>query len=259
MAKQSGLGDLLFVDGVDLSGDIGAVQTIGQPSGVLDVTAINASGHERLLGLFDGLLKFSAFFNDETSPAAAHATLKAKSSGANRIASYFHGSAIGNMAASIVGKQINYDWQRGADGSLVADIEVQANGSGLEMGGSGATAVAKDGQLTAGKRTDTGATNGASLDSGIAGGTAKGLAATLHVFSFTGTSITVKIQSSSDDGGGDPYADVTGGAFAAASAVGAQRIVTSLTLAVERYLRVVSTGTFNPCTFAVCHTRYPYA
>ena len=83
-------------------------------------------------------------------------------------------------------------------------------------------------QLTAGKRTDTTATNGASWDSAIVGGTALGLVAYLHVFAFTGTSVTVAIQESSDDAVGDPYAAVVGGAFAAASAVGAQRIQTAV-------------------------------
>lgn len=245
MAKESGLGDLLFVDGVDLSGDVGAVQRMAAPSGGLDVTALNKSAHERIYGLFDGEIAFNAFFNDAADQE--HVTLKAKGSGANRIICYFHGSGIGEMAAGLVAKQMNYDPTRAADGMLTIDAQTLGNGYGLDYSE----------QLTAGKRTDTGATNGASLDGAAA--TARGLAAYLQIFSFTGTSITVTIQESSDDAVGDPYAAVVGGAFAAASAVGAQRIVTSLTLAVERYLRVVSSGTFNPCTFAVCATRYPVA
>lgn len=243
MAKEAGLGDFLFVDGVDLSGDVGAVQRIGAPSGPLDVTAISKSAHERIFGLFDGEIAFNAFFNDAASQE--HATLKAKGSGADRILSYFHGSGIGEMAAGLVAKQMNYDPTRAADGMLTIDAQTLGNGYGLDWCE----------QLTAGKRTDTAATNGSSWDNGAA--TALGLAIYLQVFSFTGTSITVAVQESSDDAVGDPFAAVTGGAFAAASAVGAQRIVTSLTLAVERYLRVVTTGTFNPCTFAVCASRYP--
>jgi len=243
MAKESGLGDLLFVDGVDLSGDVGAVQRIGAPSAPLDVTAINKSAHERLYGLFDGEIAFNAFFND--AAAQEHATLKAKGSGADRILSYFHGSGIGEMAAGLVAKQMNYDPTRSADGMLTIDAQTLGNGFGLDWGE----------QLTAGKRTDGGATNGASWDNGAA--TALGLAIYLQVFAFTGTSVTVAVQESSDNGVGDPFAAVTGGAFAAASAVGAQRIVTSLTLAVERYLRVVTTGTFTNAVFAVSASRYP--
>ena len=256
MAKTSGLGDLLFVDGYDLSGDVGAVQTMSAPSAALDVTAINKSAMERLHGLFDGMIEFNSFFNDAANQAFPR--LKAKPAG-NVIVSYFKDSAIGNMAANLVAKQNTFDWNRSPDGALIGSIQCQGNGFGLEYGGTGGTLVAKDGQLTAGKRTDTAATNGASLDSGIAGGTALGLAAVLHVFSFVGTSVTVTIQESSDDGAGDPYAAVVGGAFTAATGVTAQRIVTSLTLAVERYLRVVTSGTFSSAVFAVSHTRYPYA
>ncbi|WP_372352624.1 hypothetical protein [Streptomyces sp. KL116D] len=82
-----------------------------------------------------------------------------------------------------------------------------------------------------------------------------GLQAYLHVFAFTGTSVTVKLQESSDNGVGDPWADVTGGAFTAATAIGAQRIETARGLTVKRYLRAVSTGTFTSATFAVSVNR----
>jgi hypothetical protein len=88
-----------------------------------------------------------------------------------------------------------------------------------------------------------------------------GLVAFLHVFSVTGTSITVSIEESADDAATDAYAAVTGGAFTvvAAAAISGQRIETSLTQVVERYLRAVSAGTFNPATFAVVAKRYASA
>jgi hypothetical protein len=76
------------------------------------------------------------------------------------------------------------------------------------------------------------------------------LQAYLHVFSFAGTSVTVKLQESSDNGGGDAFADVTGGAFTAATGRTWQRIATG-TQNVKRYLRVVTTGTFSSAVFAV--------
>lgn len=244
MAKQGGLADQLFIAGVDLSGDVGSLSRIGTSSAPLDVTAINAAAHERILGLFDGEIAFDHFFNDATSQE--HLTLRAVDA-ADRIVCYFHGSAIGNVAAGLVAKQINYDLTRGADGSLSGPTQCLGNAKGLDFCD----------QLTAGKRTDTTATNGSSRDNGAA--STIGLAAYLQVFAFTGTSVTVALQESSDDAVGDPFAAVTGGAFTAASAVGAQRIVTSLTLAVERYLRVVTTGTFSNAVFAVCATRSPVA
>lgn len=248
MAKESGLGDQLFVVGYDISGDVGSVDRIGAPSGVLDVTPINASGHERIHSHIDGEITFQHFFND--ADAAEHEALKAKGSGGDRVVSYFHGSGIGEMAAAMLAKQVNYDFTRGADGSLEGPSQCLANAKGLDYCD----------QLTDGQRTDTEATDGDSLDGGAA--SSAGLAAYLHVFDFDGTDVTLKVQESSDDGATDAFANVTGGAFTQVTAAPtAERIVTSLSQAVEQYLRVVSStsGGFNSVTFAVCATRAPYA
>lgn len=255
MAKQSGMGDFLYVDGVDLSGDVGAVQTMRAPCNALDVTSISKSAYERIHGLFDGEISFNSFFNDAASQE--HLTLKAKGSGANRVVSYFHGAALGGMAAGLVAKQVNYDGARGADGSLVFTIQCLGNGFGLDHSGGGGTLAAADGQLTAGKVTHASATNGSGLDSGIVGGTAFGLAAYGQFFSLGSGTPTVKIQSSTDDGAGDPYADVSGATFGVVTAPTAARVVTSLTASIERWLRVVSTGTFTNLVLAVNVSRYP--
>jgi hypothetical protein len=212
---------------------------------LLDVTAIQSSGHERIYGLHDGGIDFAHFFNDADD--AEHEILKAKGAGADRAVCYFHGSMIGNMAAGLIGKQTNYDWTRGADGSLTGATSHQAAaGFGLEFCE----------QLTAGKRTDASAVSApSSLNGGAA--SALGLAAYIHVFSLGSGSPTVKIQQSSDDGGGDAFADVPGGSFGVVTAQTSARIVTSLSLAVEQYLRVVTTGTFTNLVFAVCATRTP--
>ena len=153
--------------------------------------------------------------------------------------SYFRGQTIGNAAASMNAKQVNYDPTRGQDGSLTISVSTVGTLYGLEWGN----------MITAGVRTDTTGTTGSAMDSGAAT-TNFGLQAYMHVFSFTGTSFTAPIQESSDNGA-DAYAAVVGGAFAAASAVGTQRIATATNLAVERYLRVVTTGTFTEASFAI--------
>lgn len=241
MAKQSGLGDNLYVDGVDLSGDVGAVQTIADRGSLLDTTAIDKSAFERIQGLADGEVSFNAFFNDAAS--AAHLTLRNPSSSDFHVM-YCRGTSLGSPGAGLIAKQVNYDPNRGADGSLIFTIQaLSSNGDGLRWGRLG----------TAGKRTDTTATNGSSINDLAA--TSFGLVAYLQVFSFTGTSVTVKIQESSDDGAGDAWADVTGGGFTAATGVTAERIATSTSLTVEQYLRVVTTGTFSNAVFAVLIAR----
>lgn len=241
MSKQSGLGDNLYVDGYDLSGDIGSLSRIAGGNTPLDVTAINKSAFERLGGLRDGGIDFVSYFND----AAGAATTRLKTlPTTDVIVTYARGTTLGNPGAALVAKQVNYDGTRGNDGSLTFATSAVANGYGLEWGR----------QMTAGVRQDTAATNGTSVDFGT-GSTTFGLQMYVHLFAFTGTSVTIKVQESSDDGAVDLFADVTGATTGALSAVGAVRVATANNLTVERYLRVVTTGTFSVADFSVVVVR----
>jgi hypothetical protein len=238
VAKTSGLGDRLFVGGRNLSGDIGSLSRIGGSIATQDVTGIDKSAFERIGLVRDGSLEYTAFFN----PAAgqAHPALSALPT-SDQILTYCRGATAGSPAACLVGKQINYDPTRAADGALTLTVQALANGYGLEWGR----------QATAGQRTDTEATDGAALDLG--GATAFGLQAWLHVFALTGDDITVTLEGSADeDGDPDAWAAITGGAFAeVTSAPAAQRIQTARDQAVERYIRVATSGAFTSVTFAV--------
>lgn len=241
MAKQTGLGDNLYVGGFDLSGDIGSLGRIGGGPSPLEVTGIDKSAFERIGGLRDGGMEFSAYFND--AAGQAHPRLSSLPT-SDVVLTYCRGTSLGSPAAGLVAKQIDYAGTRGNDGALTFAVQAQANGFGIEWGR----------QLTAGKRTDGSATNGSSVDLGSASPGAFGLQAYLQVFAFTGTSATIKIQESSDNGVGDAFADVVGGSFGAQSAVGASRIATAA-INVERYLRVVTTGTFSNVVFSVVAIR----
>lgn len=241
MAKQSGLGDNFYVDGYDLSGDIGAIDTIRGGPSTHNVTPINKHGFVRIGGLRDGGMEFTSFFNPSTDQA--HPVLSALPR-ADVVVSYFRGQTLGGVAACCIGKQINYDPERADDGALTFSVSAESNGYGVEWGK----------QATPGVRTDGSATDGASIDFGT-GSTSFGLQAWLQVFDFTGTSATVKLQGSSDNGAGDAWADVTGGGFTAATGRTSQRIQTARNQTVERYLRVVTTGTFSDVVFAVMVAR----
>lgn len=239
MAKQTGLGDRLFVAGYNLSGDITAIGNVGGGPAAMECTGIDKSAFERLGGKRDGRLEATSWFNPGPEADAAH-QVYSKLPTTDQVVTYCRGAALGSSAACLIGKQTNYDGSRGDDGAFSFAIATQASaGVPLEWGE----------LATAGIREDTEATNGDGIDGGAS--TTTGLVAYLHVFAFTGTSVTVKLQQSSDDGDSDTYADVTGGAFTAATAVTAERIVTAADQTVERYLRVVTTGTFSVANFAV--------
>lgn len=239
MAKQSGLGHLLFVSGYNLSGDICAVDEIGGGNEPLDVTAINKSAHERIGGVRDGRLNATSYFNPASNQSFdRYSNLPTT----DQIVTYCAGQSLGSPAASLVAKQFNFDGTRGEDGAFTFKIDSAANAYGLEWGE----------LLTAGIATFGGASAGSSLDYGASvGTTAFGLQAYLHVFAFTGTSATITIQSSTDDAVGDPFALVTGATFTTVTGVTAERIATATNASVERYLRVNAAGTFSLLWFSV--------
>jgi hypothetical protein len=234
MTKSSGLGDNFYVGGNDVSGDINSLGKISGTLATLTVTGIDKSAHERLGGHRDGAIDFVAYFN----PSGVHPVLSALPT-ADVQASYRRSTVLGAPAAEIVAKQVNYDGTRQADGSYTFACALQANGYGLEWGQ----------QLTAGLRTDTAATNGASIDTG--GSLSFGAQAYLQVTAFTGTDVTVKIQDSADN---SSFSDVTGLTFTQTTAApGTQRIATANTATIRRYLRAVTvtTGGVTSVTFAV--------
>lgn len=233
MAKQSGLGDNLYVAGYDLSGDINSAGRIGGGPAALDVTAINKSGMERIGGVRDGGIDFTAYFNP--SDNQSHDRLENLPTADVQL-HYCRGTTLGNPGAALISKQINYDGSRGDDGSFTFAVQALANSYGLEWGR----------QLTAGKRTDSTATNGASIDTTAAA--SFGAQAYLQVFAFTGTSVTVKVQDSADD---SSFADVTGLTFTAATGITTERLATANNATIRRYLRAVTTGTFSDAVFAV--------
>jgi hypothetical protein len=232
MAKQTGLGDHLLVDGYDLSGDIGSVGRIAGGPGALVVTGIDKSAFERLGGLRDGGIDFTAYFNP--SAGQAHPRLSSLPR-TDVLVTYAKGYGIGNAAASCIAKQIGYDGSRGNDGSFTMNVATQSNAYGLEWGQ----------QISAGLRSDTTATSPATGLDGTAS-SAFGAQFYLHLTTFTGTSVTIKIQDSADN---STFADLSGATFGALTAVGSARI--AVTGTVRRYLKVVTTGTFSAATFLV--------
>lgn len=239
MAKESGLGHALFVAGNDLSGDYTAIGNIGGGPAPLTVTGIDKSAFERIGGVREGRLEATSWWN----PALSHPVLSALPT-TDVHEMYCCGTTLGRPAANLVAKQVNYDGARGDDGAFTFSTSSQSNAYGLEWGV----------LLTAGKRTDTSATNGTGVDLTTVS-TAFGAQAYLQVFAFSGTDVTIKVQDSADNAS---FADVTGLTFTAVtSAPGTQRIATASGATIRRYLRAVTTtsGGFTSVTFAVSAIR----
>ena len=248
MAKQAGMGDNCYVDGFDVSGDIGSLPRVSGSMTTQDITNITQSANARLGLLRDGGIDYGGFWNPGPAADAMHLVHRTLPT-VDRTVTYVRGAALGAPSASLIGKQINYDGTRGADGSFTFSVNALGNGFGLEWGN----------LLTPGKLTQGAAGNGASVDLGaVPISWSFGWAVYLHVFAFTGTSVTVKVQDSADNAA---WLDLAGATFAAAAAPGSQRITAgpTSTATVRRYARLVSTGTFTNAVFGVNFVRYEAA
>jgi hypothetical protein len=227
VAKTSGLGDSFLIAGYNVGSDIQDVAVRGGPA-LLEVTDITQSAKSRLGGLRDGGIDVTSYHD----PAAgqSHAAFSSLPR-TDVIATYLRGQAIGNPAACCNAKQLNYDPTRAADGMLTFKVTTDASGFGLEWGE----------QLTAGVRTDTTATNGASQND--LAGTTFGAQAYLQAVALTGSTVTVTIQHAPDN-----TTWTTLVAFGAVtSAPAAQRV--TVAGSVQQYLRAITTGTFTSFAF----------
>lgn len=234
--KQSGLSARFLLGGYDLSGDVSALDGVGGGPALGDVTGIDKSAHERIGLLRDGKLSFTSFWNADSS------TPVLDSLPTSDVHSMFitPPQAVGSPAACLVAKQADYDPTRANSGELTMKTQLDGQGYGLEW-----CQLLTDGGL----RTDTAATDGAALDGGAA--TNFGLQAYLQVTGFTGTSVTVTVQHSADNA---TWADLV--AFTEVTAApAAQRAAVSNVTTVDRYLRVITAGTFTSAKFAVAVDR----
>lgn len=230
--QQNGLGDLFYLGGNDLSGDVGEIKEISGGPALVDVTNLTQSATARIGTTFTGLIDFTAFFN----ATGEHPVLKTLPT-TSVIGTYVRGTSPTAPAAGLQARQPDYKPTRGTDGSLTFDVALQSDGAPLEWG---------HGYVGGPFRTDTAATTGASVDDGAA--TSTGFTAYLHVLAFTGTTAVVVFEHSADNGVTDPWSALL--IFnATTTAPSAQRIATTPTLTVKRYVRTRTSGVFTNLVF----------
>lgn len=233
MAKQAGLAQKFYQGAFDLSGDVSAITSCSTPVGVLEVTGIDSSGVERVQGVVGGSISYSVFFNDATG--AAHLASRVPTAAAP--ITWAIGQTVGDAAFMVASVATNYDGSRSADGALSFDIEAMNHSTPPVWGV----------MLTPGSKTDTGAANGATLDD-LGAASAAGAEMILHVTSFTGTNFTATVQ---DSANGSDWGTLK--AFTQVTDIGSERI--TIAGEVLRYVRVISSGTFNPVTFSCAFRR----
>lgn len=234
MAKQSGLGDQLFIGGFDIGGDTSAIGALNTPRATLPATGITASANERMFGQRDAHAEFTTFFN--TATAQEHDALKGLPTADTQIM-YLRGAGAGNESFCMTGKQIDYNPTRGDDGALTFAVSADANAYGADW------AL----QLTAGKVTHASGASTASIDTTAS--LAFGWQAYLQVFSVGSGTAVVTIEDSADNAA---WTTLSGGVFTGATARTFERLQSSSdTATVRRYLRVTTSGVFTNLVFCV--------
>lgn len=239
--KATGLGAALWVSGYDVGASTNSLSRISGGNTPIPMTDITQSAMAREGGQRTGGMDIVSYWNPDAG--GSHAVYSPLPT-ADAIATYVaYTPAIGTPCASVIGKQLNYDGNREQNGAYLLNVTVESNGYGTQWGF----------LATAGMRTDASATAAASVtafDQASASPGAYGLVMFVHLKSLGSGSVTVKLQESSDNGA-DAYTDVTGATTGAlSSAPTAVRVATG-SIDVERYLKVVTTGTFTNAVFGV--------
>ena len=124
MAKESGIGMTVTVDNSagaakDISNDVLSL-SFGTPQGLLDVTGVDKSAFERIIGLADGNVQITHAFNDAAD--MSHVVLHATRSGSRTVAIAISGQTL-TMECTIA----NAGYARGTDGSFIGTVDLQLN------------------------------------------------------------------------------------------------------------------------------------
>lgn len=237
MAKRSGLGMAMYVAGYDISGDVGSISKIACPRALYDVTGINKSAAERVLGHADGAIDFAGFLNNAASQE--HAILSTLPT-TDVLELVLFSQILGDPCVALTAKEADYAYTRPAAGSIGWNVQSQGDDVPLEWG------VA----LTAGKVTA--ASSGAGTTKDDAAATSNGLAAFLQYFGRASGTATFIIEHSSD---GSSWSTLLTFALSGGATVGAERKTSPTATQVKRYLRASTTGSFTNAVFAVGYRR----
>lgn len=237
MAKEAGLAHEFFIQGYEIPNDIGAVNSAGSPRGVFEMTGLDKSAIERVMGRADGFIDLLLWFNDATNQL--HDALKGLPTTDVHIL-WGTGGSLSDSAAFLVAKQLNYDWREEPDRALSGNMRGEANGSPLEWGS----------MLTAGSVTHSSAT---SETGEVDVQTTKGIIGFLQIMTIASGTPTFVIQDSSDTTDGTDGSWSTIVTFTENTARKGERLTATGTI--EKGLRATTTGSFSNAVFAMAFRR----
>ncbi len=237
MAKKSGLVQSLFVEGFDLSGDVGAINSANVDVAQLEQTGIDKSAMERVRARRDASLDFLSYFNDEAT-IGNHPVLSGLLGNRNqKIVTWALGRTLGDPALAFLSRAVSpYNRNAAEDGAFTGTTQAVADGTTLE------DMV----MLTAHTDTHASADTNASVDAGAS--SSSGASAVVHVISIASGTPAFVVQDSAND---STFATLI--SLGAVAEDAAARGTSTGT--VDRYVRAQTTGTFTNAVFAMAYRR----
>lgn len=227
--SSAGRNARVYVNGYDLSSAFANAQS-QQQQGAYDVTTFRATSKAAINGLAEGTLSLDGYY--EAGTGTVDAVLAAALGGEGIAMVFADLDTIGRRGRACKAIETSYQVTAPVDGAVAVAAAIQADG-GLD----GIVSLHALG-------AETGTVNSASVDNGAA--TSNGAVGYIEATAFTGTSVTVKVQHSSDN---TTWADLI--TFTAVSAANVTERKTS-SGTVNRYARhVISGGTFTSVTEVV--------
>lgn len=235
MAPIHGKGTAVLVDKYDLSAYLNSVDGTATVD-VAEVTTFGDTAKEYIPGQRDAAISLSGFFDGATGAIDDVLAAALAASTPKPITIAPQGSAtIGNRAMVTKADETSYGTQATTGDAVAIAAEFQP------------TAGLWHGVLLADLAARTATANLSSVDN--AASSANGYVANLHVTAFTGTSVVIKVQHSSDN---SSWSDLA--TFTSVTAATAEQITGTGT--VNRYVRaIISSGTFTSVTAAVSFAR----
>lgn len=227
MAKQSALNTKIFLNQYEVSGELVAA-VMGFNRETPKTNGFGQAGPRRVVANIDTTSEMNGFFDgDDDKIDEILEALKAGSADAKLCKSI--GASLGDVCYEqlvIVSSQPRS--ARNGEAALINFSSVGSNGPTRSQ------------QLTTQKQTVTGNLSGTGVNMGVTTVTTDEFQVVYRILSGTFTSFDLDVQESSDDGGGDAYADIADLAQASVTAVGVHR--KSTTAATEAYKRLSVTN-----------------
>jgi hypothetical protein len=232
VAKLSAARTRCYLDEFDISGSINSVD-LGLKQVIIPVPCFGDIGPKKIVGNYDHNFKFTGFGDFVNDAFDEQVAVNFRTDEDHYLSTVF-GTTEGSIGYDDLVRTMDEVRSGQVDGAQLLNL------GGEGSGGRARATLLRVGSVTAG--------NGTGRNTGISTSPAV-FRVIFRLLSFTGTSITMKLQGSSDDGAGDAYADIAGLTSGALTAPGVVVVTTTATL--EAWKRVVCSGTFSAASVVV--------